>query len=234
MPADQTAIVFDLDDTLLLERDFALSGFKAVAHQFEDLLGDPNQSVRDMIRLLDESRGRRSRIFDRLFEMRNLPPQSNRIRQMIECYRRHDANVTLLPDADRALSRLRARHRLGIITDGHPQTQQGKIDKTKLADRVDAIIINAIGQGREKPGLQSFEEMARRLGAEHAACTYVADNPAKDFIAPNRLGWRTVRVRREKGIYRDAIPPKGGEADCVITSLDDLIDDQTDDQTGDA
>ena len=30
---------------------------------------------------------------------------------------------------------------------------------------------------------------------------YIADNPLKDFIAPRELGWRTVRVRREGGLY---------------------------------
>jgi len=29
----------------------------------------------------------------------------------------------------------------------------------------------------------------------------VADNPLKDFTAPNALGWNGIRVRRPAGVY---------------------------------
>lgn len=51
-------------------------------------------------------------------------------------------------------------------------------------------------------------------------CAYVPDNPAKDFVAPHRLGWRTVRVRRMGSLRANA--PSGDDIDAEITSLDDL------------
>jgi hypothetical protein len=48
----------------------------------------------------------------------------------------------------------------------------------------------------------------------------VADNPAKDFVAPHRLGWRTVRVRRPDSLHADV--PSGADVDAEIASLDDL------------
>ena len=44
--------------------------------------------------------------------------------------------------------------------------------------------------------MRCFEEMAGRLGLQHSQLAYVADNPAKDFVAPNTLGWLTIRIRR--------------------------------------
>ena len=32
---------------------------------------------------------------------------------------------------------------------------------------------------------------------------YISDNPKKDFIAPNKLGWKSIRYKNPVGIYKD-------------------------------
>jgi putative hydrolase of the HAD superfamily len=51
---------------------------------------------------------------------------------------------------------------------------------------------------------------------------YLADNPAKDFVAPNALGWITVQVVRDGGIHdvRRIVP--GGEPQHRVRSLTEL------------
>jgi hypothetical protein len=58
------------------------------------------------------------------------------------------------------------------------------------------------------------------VGLRGDRCAYVADNPAKDFVSPHRLGSWTVRVRRLGSLHTNA--PSGGDIDAEITSLDDL------------
>ncbi len=58
----------------------------------------------------------------------------------------------------------------------------------------------------------------------HAECVYVADNPAKDFVAPNQLGWLTIRIVRPDGIYRNETAPQGGDPQFTVTTLADLED----------
>ncbi len=48
----------------------------------------------------------------------------------------------------------------------------------------------------------------------------MADNPAKDFVAPHRLGWRTVRVRRAGGLHAEE--PSGADVDVEIAGLGEL------------
>ena len=62
----------------------------------------------------------------------------------------------------------------------------------------------------------------RRLGLSGAELVYVADNAAKDFLAPRRLGWATVQIRRPGALH--AGPPATPEfgADRSIDSLDQL------------
>ena len=212
------AIVFDLDDTLYPERAYAMSGFAAVAAAFADRLGDPTGTVARMRALFDTEH--RPRVFNAILAERGLPVNPETIRAMIDTYRRHRPTITLHPDADTALTRLRAVCKLGLITDGPTIQQWAKIDALMLRDRLDEIIVtDDLGPGLAKPHPHAFELIRERLDVPNAACAYVADNVAKDFVAPNALGWQTVRVFRADGIYRDGEVADGGVPRHAIDSL---------------
>lgn len=50
------------------------------------------------------------------------------------------------------------------------------------------------------------------------------DNLEKDFISPNRLGIKTIRVIRERRIHFGKAPNADGEANFEITSISELPD----------
>jgi len=215
------AIVLDLDDTLYPERAYVFSGFDAVSRAFQGDLGDPSASAADMRRLFDSPH--RARVFDVLLEERKRGVDRSLVQRMVSTYRGHSPGIWLHADAERALSRWRGRFRLGLITDGRSADQWAKIDALGLRSRLDPIIMTEeMGEGNAKPHLAPFEEMARRLGVDPRRCSYVADNPMKDFLAPNQLGWMTIRVWRADGIYRDASAPSGGEARFEVATLDEV------------
>ena len=60
------------------------------------------------------------------------------------------------------------------------------------------------------------------LGSPHGACAYVADNPEKDFVAPNALGWRTIQYLRPGQIHAHKPPAPGGEPQSRVRSPGDL------------
>ena len=216
-----SAIIFDIDDTLYPERDYAFSGFAAVAEAFADRLGDVREAAARMRELFDTEH--RRRVFDRFLDERGMSKDTNLVRRMIETYRAHQPAISLYPDADQALTRFSRTHKLGLITDGPARQQQAKIDALELPPRFDTIILtDELGSGFGKPHPKSFEMMADRLGVEPGCCVYVADNAAKDFVAPNALGWITVRIHRAEGIYRDAATASGGAAQHDIDRLDQL------------
>ncbi len=214
-------VIFDLDDTLYPERDYAFSGFAAVAAVFENHLGDRPEVTDHMRRLFDTQH--RPRVFNALLEQRGLPDDERLVIRMIETYRNHRPAIALHSDADTALTRLRSRYKLGLITDGPRVSQWAKIDALGLRSRLDAIILtDELGAEFVKPHSRPFELIARQIGVGPAHSVYVADNPAKDFIAPNRLGWAAVRIRRPGGIYDEAPTAEGGVPRHVINTLDDL------------
>jgi putative hydrolase of the HAD superfamily len=215
------AVIFDLDDTLYPEREYAYSGFSAVAQAFADRLGNPADSAAAMRRLLDSEH--RPRVFDSLLAELGLKGDAELVGRMIEVYRNHRPTIRLLPDADVVLNELRGAFRLGLLSDGRTTTQWAKIDALCLRDRFDAIVITSeLGPGFGKPSPRPFDCISTRLQVVGSRSVYVADNPAKDFLAPNAIGWTTVQVRRADGLYRDQTPPPGGEPEHVIEGLEQL------------
>ncbi len=226
------AVVFDLDDTLYPEREYAWSGFRAVAGAFKEELDDPDDTVADLQRLFDSEH--RARVFDALLHEWFGEVDHSLVTRMVEVYRQHPPIITPYADVDAALTRLCSRYKLGLITDGRPEAQWAKIDALQLRPRFDCIIVTgdlkpgsveaatASPPSFAKPHRRAFEEMARQLGVPANACTYVADNVSKDFVAPNALGWLTVRIARADGVYCDAVCAEKGEAQRSIKSLDEL------------
>jgi putative hydrolase of the HAD superfamily len=216
------AVIFDLDDTLYSERAYAFSGFRAVAESFVEVFGDPERAARTMCQLFDTEH--RPRVFDEMCRRAGLSGDDRLVARMIETYRNHKPAIELCADADAALARLRGRRKLGVLSDGLLATQSAKIDALGLRNRVDEIILtDDLGREFWKPHPRAFELMAEKLSARAEDCTYLADNPAKDFVAPRALGWRTIQIRRPEGIYRDCPAAEDGAPDHVITSLDDLV-----------
>ena len=219
---DIKAVIFDLDDTLYPERAYAFSGFAAVAAAFEDQLGDPAGAEARMGELFDSEH--RSRVFDALLTERGLPEDPELIiKHMIQIYRTHRPDISLYPDADAALTHMRGRFKLGLITDGLSESQWAKIDALKLRSRFGEIVVTSeLGPDCAKPHPRAFELMTDRLGIEPTGCVYVADNPAKDFIAANALGWLSIQIIRPDGIYHDERAPEGGSPHHALDSLDQL------------
>ena len=48
---------------------------------------------------------------------------------------------------------------------------------------------------------------------------YISDNPKKDFIAPKKLGWKTLRYKNPNGIYRDI----ENSADIEVYSREEIL-----------
>lgn len=196
-------IVFDLDDTLYLERDYAFSGFDAIAKQFHDQIG-ANFDVAARCRELFDTDDR-TRVFNTIMREAGTPEPDALLPKLIDAFRNHAPRIALCPDADAALNRLTGRFKSALISDGFLVAQQAKVAALGLAARIELIILTD-QWGREfwKPHARAFETVASHFDIDHRQCVYVADNPTKDFVAPDALGWSTAMIRREKAIHHDA------------------------------
>lgn len=212
------AVVVDIDDTLYLERDYVRSGFDAVGRWAGPQLGIDDFAARAWASF---EAGARGRIFDQVLATSRQGPHDALITEMVARYRTHSPSIGLALDAETALERWAGGVALAVVTDGPLSSQQAKVRALALERWVPLVVFTAaLGHGKGKPHTAAFELVQEQLGVDGDRCVYIADNPAKDFIAPRKLGWRTVRVRRPLSLHAGIA--SGADVDREITSLDQL------------
>lgn len=212
-------VVFDLDDTLYLERDFAMSGFAALDPIVEARYGVKGfgAACRKQFKA-----GVRGTVFNEAIKALHAEDRRIDIMKLVEAYRAHKPEIALAPDAARLLTRLR-NEPTALITDGPATMQRAKIEALGLKTRIGEIIVtDELATGQGKPHHKAFEmieQWSGRPGREHL---YIADNGAKDFLAPRQRGWMTIQILREGRIHTGIAPDADHAAVLVIRSLDEI------------
>lgn len=190
--------VFDLDDTLYLERDYVRSGFAHIGEVARDHYGV--SGVGDVAWSLFDQ-GVRGNTFDLIVTQFALPPSAKEV--FIDEYRHHEPKIRLQPDAHSFLHALPGDAiGTGVVTDGFAAGQRKKLHALGLGDVLENIVVTAEhGVDWTKPSERAFRLIASKFPGAGVEFVYFGDNPRKDFDAPRRLGWRTVRVRRTLGLH---------------------------------
>lgn len=190
-------VVFDLDDTLYLERDYVRSGFQAVGDWCEDKLKLPG--VQDLAQSLFDQ-GKRTLIFNVVLEKLHAKRIDETVAMLIRVYREHTPKIAMPADAVECLAKLYGHVHLGLLTDGHSVSQRAKIAALGLQDVFDEIVVTGDwGPGFYKPNPRGFQHIEANLSSSRFM--YVADNPMKDFLAPRQLRWGAVRVNRPASLH---------------------------------
>ncbi len=126
------------------------------------------------------------------------------------------ARNPLYPEARMALEWLRPRYRLGMVTNGTPDTQRWKIEQTDLGPFFDAVVISAeVGAG--KPDTRPFEAALRMLDCNVGEAAMVGNNLDTDIAGARAAGLFTVWVNRGA-----PAAPDQDTGDAEIASLDEL------------
>lgn len=186
------AILFDLDDTLYSEREFAVSGYKAVAQAVAAMDSCDFAAVFDCMVYSMRTAGKRA-VFSDLLSC--FPMISLAIDDLVRTYREHVPTIELMPGYRQLLQQLGKNYRLGVITDGLPAIQRNKVRALGIESLFDKIIYSwEYGQEREKPHPHSFALMAEFFQLLPKSVLFVGDNPAKDGRGAEEAGMKFVRV----------------------------------------
>lgn len=220
MSGHEGVLVFDLDDTLYLERDFAFSGFKAAGDWYAGQSG--LQGLAERCEALFNE-GRRTKIFDEALCALGVAADEALVGELVAVYRGHKPAITLAPDAERFFRQRHLGRRLAMITDGPSATQQAKVQALGLDRMIDYIIYTDVwGAEFWKPHPRAFAEIEAWAEAPASRIVYVADNPRKDFVTPRARGWWTVQVARDDRVHRGEAPDEAYSPHIVLPDLDAL------------
>jgi putative hydrolase of the HAD superfamily len=216
-------LVFDLDDTLYPERQFAVSGFTAAGLWAEKELGVAGLAA-DMTRLLDG--GHLGELFRAALAAKHPAHTPEHLAALIEAYRTHEPQLSLFEDAAWALAHFGRDARLGLITDGTDYVQAKKVAALGIAPHFQQIVYTHAlgGRGFAKPHPLSYETIEKTMARDGDRLVYVGDNPSKDFVVPNRRGWTSVMIERPEArrIHAAAKVADGGAPQHTIATLMDL------------
>ena len=213
-------VVLDLDDTLFPERQYVLSGFRAVDAWLRESRGVDGfygqaKALRDA--------GARANIFGPALAALGCWSDQVLIDTLVTIYREHRPVLTLYEDARWAIDVLGARGPLGLISDGHLVAQERKLAALGIADAFHAIVLSdALGREAWKPSPRPYQRLMELIPGPSSDFVYIADNPRKDFVTARRLGWATIQVARPDGVYHGVEEDLEYRADAVITSLCEL------------
>lgn len=201
-------ICFDLDDTLYKEIDYLKSAYREIAkyaaghcHECSDTVPVlAHKAYEVMLAAYHEGQN----AFEELNKFLGLDLP---IVDYLYIYRNHKPKIALTEDVVQTMDALKAEGvRIGLITDGRSVQQRNKIVSLGLGrwiDEKDMVISEVFGS--EKPALANYEYFMKHYPECHNF-TYVGDNPRKDFIAPNALGWQTVCLKDDgRNIHRQEV-----------------------------
>lgn len=218
------AVVFDLDDTLISEREYIKSGFNVVA----EVLSEKYQLLQEDVffKLMSLFQESPKNVFNRLLDFYQIDYTTEEIKELIVSYRHHLPNISLYQDAKFILNELSEKSlKLGVITDGYQVTQRNKLLSLGIDAYFDAIIVtDELGREFWKPHARPYELIKEQLGVEFNEIIYIGDNVSKDFITAKKLGMYTVQVEREEGIYAQLKVDQEYLALEKITSLLELTE----------
>ncbi len=219
------AVVFDLDDTLYLERDYVASGFQAVAADLASRFPLCRDEVFGFLWKQFLSGVRDNSFNDLLFEYPQLS-QVVAVSELVTLYRTHQPCLGLLEGIGDLLDAVVASGaETGIITDGPAVSQTAKIRALGLGSRIRQLVqTDEWGIQFRKPHPRAYEHIAAQTGIPAPECLYIGDNPEKDFCGARSLGWKTSRLRLSGQLHYAIDAKVGFGADFEAGSVANLTD----------
>jgi len=245
MPRFPTAILFDLDDTILSAYGRPEAAWMAVSEELAELIGpltpsEISAAVRQQAETFwadpDRHRFWRQKLKDARREIvadalaglaasgkATIAAEAGvRLADRFTAYR--DEQMHVFPGAHETIDALKAAGvRLALITNGDGPGQRAKIDRFDLARRFDHIQIEGEA-GFGKPEAQAYHNAQGALGTTAAETWIVGDNLEWEVAAPQRLGLYAIWHD-----HAGAGLPAGStvKPDRIISALPELLDDHS-------
>lgn len=182
-----TVFVFDLDDTLYSERSYELSGITSVWNNL--LKYNPDISKIISLELLINNR---EQWIDFIIQ---IDPNNFTFSRdiLLDNYRSHFPSIELYEDSAQLLSFfVENKAKIAMITDGRSSSQRQKLKALRIEHLFNPILISE-ETGFVKPNSESY--IAIESQYPNHQYLYFGDNPKKDFVTPNKLGWMTYGLK---------------------------------------
>lgn len=218
------AVFFDLDDSLISEKEYVKSGFKHIAKLLANLYGEDEKQVYLDLEKLFQSNA--LNVFNRWYESKGLTYSKEDIIKLVQEYRSHEPSIKYYDDVIPCINKLKSQGIIvGIITDGYSVAQAAKIKSLNAKDLFDYIYItDQLGKEFWKPSPKVFEIIKQQLNIGYDEIVYIGDNPKKDFYFYHLLQIKCLRIIRKDSIYQNEPYHNDIKELFASDNLNELID----------
>lgn len=216
------AVIFDLDDTLISERQYIESGYRHISKILANKINKNDKEIFNILISLFEKDSRF--VFNRFFDKYGIQYTKEDIKFLVDEYRNHLPNIKFFNDVIPFLHWLKKNNiKTGIITDGYANAQWQKLKAIKACDYFDEIVVtDELGKEYWKPHPLSFTLIKDKLNICFNEMIYVGDNPEKDFFISYLFPVKTFRIIRENSLKVNKPYFKGIKEDYTIKNLYEL------------
>jgi putative hydrolase of the HAD superfamily len=213
-----------MDDTLYDEIDYYRSGFAVAARRIADDFKLKDEAVFGYLLEIFNS-GNHKTTFDAAAVKFGVTFDKKYIEKLINVFRGHKPDITLPSESRTVLENLKSRYKLGLVTDGYLPAQELKAEALGIGKFFDCIIYTEkLGSEHWKPSPKGFEKLLQDLAVAANQCVYVGDNLRKDFLSPNQMGFKTIRIVRAKRLHLGPAPSPQAQPQYEIDSITKLPD----------
>lgn len=229
------AVLFDLFDTLLLIEDYEIYYPPCLRKLYESLVKHGvNVSFEDFSLVYFEVRDKcysesRESLEEPHFNVRvsqtlrklgyNLDVSDPVVMEATTAFAEEFMRfVRLDTEAYDVLQKLHKKYKLGLVSNfAIPECGWKLLDKFCLREFFDAVVISG-EVNRRKPSPEIFERALKVLDVEASRAVFVGDTPDLDIIGPQRVGMKTVFIKRRPVEESANVKP-----DMVIIRLSELL-----------
>lgn len=214
-------IVFDLDDTLYDQKLYVYKAFRKISKFISKKYKRDEQFIyRSLIRMWLRNGPMYQWLFNDLVKELGIESKSL-INTLVRIFHSYKSKLRLYPKTRDTLQKLRKKYIIGMITDGNVQMQKNKISALNIKNLFNIIIFCKLKKGFEKPNVNSYRLMIKKIGIKPNEMIYIGDNPYVDFIGAKKIGINTVRIL--KGFYKNTKVNKKYDADYKIKDLNQIF-----------
>lgn len=200
-------VLFDLDDTLC---EYRQSTAGVLACAFERVGVEPffeaaeyTSRYNDFAERTDSIDGLRTACFAAIAGEYDRDPSVGREVAAAYADEREYGDVRLLPGVATVVKSLGSAYRLGIVTNGPPETQTQKLAAIGLADAFE-VVVNAGFETRSKPSPEPFHRALSELDGSPELAVHVGNSLDSDVTGAQAAGLHAVWL--SDGTDPDPVP----------------------------
>jgi FMN phosphatase YigB (HAD superfamily) len=215
-------VVFDLDDTLISNKDFIINRAELLFYQYQNIFSDKNEYLINVIALLNE--GKAPILIDEICLKYKVVDKKNEI---LNFYRKcFPKKLTYYNDVYSTLYKLKTTgYKLYVLTDNPINTQKKKISLFPYSYFFDYIFYTD-NIKNSKPDLNAFNLVSESTNLKNEQLVMVGDNFYRDCIGSINAGFNfAFHISRKDGMISNCSRMNENflKTDKIVT-IDNLID----------